>query len=125
MQRISFPTNASKSSQNRVLTLILVRSKSCFSHKVPSLPRRSKSKSKTTSRILKFWISAVTSKKDLPPVLTVKICPQIPNARKDSSSFLPSTTMVLPFAEASVSFDRICWIFSCFSLNFIDKAVTV
>ena len=125
MHCISRPTNARKSHQNRTFALILDLSKLRWRRRVPSLPRLSKSKSRITSWEPSFSISAVASRKDLPPVFTVTITPFTPKMRSVCSSFLPSTIIGLPFADSSASLVMICWIFSSFSLSFVDNSFTL
>ena len=125
MHWISRPTNACNPCQNVTFALIFARSRLRCSRRVPSLPRLSKSKRRITSLASSFSISAVASRKDLPPVFTVKIVPLTPNSRRAWASFLPSTIMGFPFADSSVNLVMICWIFSCFSLSLVDKYFTL
>ena len=123
MHCISRPANARSSRQNRTFILIFDRSKSRCKRRVPSLPRLSKSKNRMTSWAPSVSISVVASRKDLPPVFTVTITPFTPKMRSACSSFLPSTTIGLPFADSSTSLVMICRIFSSFSLSFVDTVL--
>jgi hypothetical protein len=121
MQCTSRPTKPCSSRQNCELTLIFVLSKDCCKRSVPSLPLRSKSNKRITSPASSASISAVTSRKDLPPVFTVKIGPMKPKSQRAWRSFLPSTTRGLPFADSSLNFAMTCSIRSTLSLRCVDK----
>ena len=121
MQCISRPTKPCSSSQNWELTLIFVLSKDCCKRPVPSLPLRSKSNRRITSSAWSASISAVASRKDLPPVFTVKILPMMPKSRRAWRSFLPSTTMGLLLADSSLNLAMTCSIRSTLSLRCVDK----
>ena len=121
MHWISLPTNALSSSQNLIFTLILSRSRLPCRRIVPSMPLLSKSRSKITSPTPSCSISDVASRKDLPPVFTVKITPLTPKTRRAWASFLPSTIIGLSFADSSANLVMIIWIFSSFSLSRVDK----
>ncbi len=118
---ISRPTKPCNSRQNRTFTLIFPRSKLSCNRLVPSCPLLSKSNKRITSQAPSASISWVASRKDLPPVFTVKIAPLTPKSWRACASFLPSTTMGLPFADSSTSLARACSIFSTFSLRCVDK----
>ena len=121
MHCISRPTNPCSSRQNRTFTLILPRSKVSCNRLVPSCPLLSKSNKRIASPAPSISISRVASRKDLPPVFTVKIAPLTPKSWSACASFLPSTTMGLPFADSSVNWVMICSIFSTLSLRCVDK----
>ncbi len=121
MHRISLPTKASKSRQNRIFILIFALSKPCCSRWVPSLPLRSKSKRRTTSDTPSCSISAVASRKDLPPVFTVKTLPLTPKSRSAAHLFCPQQPQACPSLTPLHSLAMICWIFSSFSLSLVDK----
>jgi hypothetical protein len=121
MHWISFPTNAESLRQSLVLGFILALSRLCLRCFVPSFPRLSKSKNRITSCTRSFSISETASKNDFPPVFTVSTVPATPRARRASTSFFPSTTMGVPFAEASANASRIWKIFSSFSFSRVDN----
>ena len=121
MHCISFPTKAEKERQSLTLGFILILSKLCLRCFVPSFPRLSKSKKRITSGTFIFSISETNSKKDFPPVLTVNTVPVTPKARRAATSFFPSTTIGMPFADSSVKASRTLRIFSPFSFSRVDK----
>jgi hypothetical protein len=121
MHCISRPTKHCNSRQNRELTLIFALSKLCCKRLVPSLPLRSKSIRRITSSAQSASISVVASRKDLPPVFTVKIVLMTPKSRRAWRSFFPSTTMGLLFADSSVNSAMTCSISSTLSLRCVDK----
>ena len=123
MHWISFPAVAERARQSLVLAFILIRSRLCLRCFVPSFPRLSKSKKRITSGAPIFSISQTASRKDFPPVLTVNKMPVTPKARRAATSFFPSTTMGVPFADSSAKAFRIRRIFSSFSFSRVDKAV--
>jgi hypothetical protein len=123
MHWISFPAVAERRRQSLVLVFILARSRLCFRCFVPSFPRLSKSRKRITSGTCIFSISQTASRKDFPPVLTVSSVPVTPKARRVCTSFLPSTTMGVPFKDSSAKTVRSWRIFSSFSFSRVDKAV--
>jgi hypothetical protein len=118
-----FPTVAERARQSLMLAFILIRSKLCLRRFVPSFPRLSKSKKRITSGTPIFSISQTASRKDFPPVFTVNTMPVTPKARRAATSFFPSTTTGVPFADSSAKTVRIWRIFSSFSFSRVDKAV--
>ena len=123
MHWISFLTKAESSRHSLMLGFIFALSRLFLRCFVPSFPRLSKSKKRMTSGTPIFSISQTASKKDLPPVLTVNTVPVTPKARRATTSFFPSTTMGLPFADSSANFSRTLRIFSSFSFSRVDKTV--
>ena len=121
MHWISLPTSACSSRQHWVSAFSFARSKSRFKRNVPSLPRLSKSSKRTTAPTPRFSISTVASRKDLPPVFTVTTLPRTPNSWRAWASFLPSTTIGLPFAASSASLATSCSSFSSLSLSLVDN----
>ncbi len=97
------------------------RSRFCLRSFVPSLPRRSKSKSRMTSLAPVCSISCNASSKDLPPVFKHSTGPATLNLRSALTSFFPSTTMGIFLADSSTNASKTCWIFSSFSVRRVDK----
>ena len=87
MHWISRPTKACSSRQNLMSAFTFARSKSSLSRAVPSLPRLSRSSRRITVPAPSCSISAVASRKDLPPVFTVTNVPLTPNSSRAHSVF--------------------------------------
>jgi hypothetical protein len=123
MHLISFPVRVASWRQNLMFGFILALSRLCLRRFVPCFPRLSKSKRRITSGGLIFSISEAASKKDFPPVLTVRSVPVTPEARRASTSFFPSTIMGVPLADSSAKASRTWMIFSSFFLSRVDNTV--
>jgi hypothetical protein len=122
MHCTSLPTVVKRVRQILVLGFTFALSRLCFRCFVPSLPRLSKSRKRITSGTPIFSISQTASRKDFPPVLTVRTRPVTPRARMAVTSFFPSTMIGLPFLDSSASVSRIWRIFSSLSFKRVDKA---